>query len=218
MRHLSAFTATLIAIASAGPASAASLAGNRVILNLTLDTSGIVMIAPDYFGAQGTPAFTSEQSFSLAVGAALDDTISFLPGQPLTLSQATGFWALVYATSGGSQHADMTGSLRLLDAQGAALYTSDPYTDVEGLVHVGQFFSANQFPGLTDPVTFHGVRYEGTVNSYTPDVPGTDPLITSRDYQQPGFYYTTSAVPEPASVLTLLAGLGLLGAMRRRAR
>ena len=213
---------SLAVFAAAGAAPAAQAV--TVTVNVTLDTAGIVEQTPGsgFFGVQGSPAFTPAVSFALAVGDTLNDTIDFLDAQTLTITGVDSLWGLIFSSSGGEQDSSSQGTLTLLSTSGAALWTSAMKTDLEGSVHVGQFFSSFEFPGLPADVTFGGLRYVGTVLSYTPRNPGVDPVITTRDYNQPAFYFGAqsyvTAIPEPASGASLLRGLALTGLWLQRRR
>ena len=154
------------------------------------------------FGVQDAPPFTPPFSVDLSAGDTFDFTINFLPGQLLTINNPVTIWAFSYADS--STDVIGTGSLSLLGSTGAALYTSNTKTDTEGSVHFGQYFSASDFPGLPASVTFAGLHYIGTVDSYV------DPNVTVRTYNDPAFYFTADSftttgvgVPEPSSLLLL---------------
>lgn len=171
-------------------------------------------------GAQDQPPFSGLVGFDLAVGDVLDLTIQFSGGQTLTIDKLTSMWAFVYADTGAQVTG--TGSLALLDAQGAALYTSDVMTDVEGNGHFGQYFNDSQFPGLAAAVTLGGLHYVGTVDAYAPEVPG-GPAVTTRHYSSPALYFSadgfTASVPEAPTWAVLAAGLLALGSLaKRRAR
>ena len=208
-----------------------------VVVNASIDVAAF-KTAPDpgafgfTAGAQDMPPFSGVLPFSLAIGDTLDYTIDFVGSQTITITNTTFLWPLLYASSGGNQQTASTGSLQLLDAAGGVMLTSVIKTDTEGTVHIGQNFSGADFGGaLTGPVTIGGLHYVGTVNGYTPfdpvgtlpdpidpvNFPGSpaDPLITSRDYLQPGFYLNAgsfvASVPEPGQWLLMLAGMGLLG-------
>ena len=208
---------SLAVFAAAAAAAAPSAQAATVTVNVTLDTAGIVEQAPGsgFFGVQGSPSFTPAVGFALAVGDTLDYSIDFLGTQTLAITGVDSLWGLVYSSSGGEQDTSVRGSMTLLSTSGAVLWTSATKTDLEGSVHVGQFFFAFEFPGLPADETLGGLRYVGTVLSYTPRNPGVDPVITTRDYNQPGFYFGAqsylAAVPEPASSASLLGGLVLTG-------
>ncbi|MBS0266767.1 MAG: PEP-CTERM sorting domain-containing protein, partial [Planctomycetes bacterium] len=173
---------------------------------------------PSFQGWQDTPAFNGGFSVTMGAGDTFDYRIQFLPGQSLTVTNLSFLWAYSYS-SGPPTDVNGTGQISLLDANGIAFLTSDLKTDDEGEAHFGQnFFSSDFSGGIPATVTFYGVEYVGTINSYA------NPLVTTRPYDEPAFYFgadstiINSVVPEPSSfVLMSFAGLGMaLVAFRRR--
>lgn len=193
-------TATLAVFGLAGGASATT-----VVVNQTLDLAQAGFTTPGFTYAPSS-AFSPGFSVQLAVGDTFDFTIDFMGTQALTLINASQLWAYAYA----NQSSDVTGTgqLSLLDGTGAALLTSDLKTDTEGVVHFGQYFNSSDFAGgLPATLTFSGVRYVGTVDAYA------EPGLTVRTHDSASFSFTADAhlvsgVPEPESVLLMLAGLG----------
>lgn len=196
-----------------GSANAAS-----VVLNETVDLSKPESpnTGPGFYGWRDFTstggAFSPDFSFDLSAGDSLDFTAQFLPGQQVTLTNASTIWLLSYATAGGATDVNSTGSVSLLDASGASIYTSNIKTDDEGTAHFGQYFSASDFSGLPTTVTFSGVRYVGTLNSYA------DPTVTTRTYADPQITFggDAAAVPEPGTWALMILGLGGVGAVLRR--
>jgi PEP-CTERM motif len=212
---------TISALALACAAACGVSQAVTVTVAYTLDAAQIGTIAPGFFGAQDLPAFTSKAPISLAVGDTLDYTVDFQGAQTVTLSNPASFWALIYSNSGGSQNTTMTGVVSLLDSSGAVLFTSSTLSTTEAQVHVGQFAPAGFFAGLPTTVTFGGVRWVGTVDSYAPYGAG-DPTITSRDYETPGLFFRGSSfvtsVPEPGTWALMLGGLLAVGSRAARSR
>jgi hypothetical protein len=182
----------------------------------TLDLADLVA-GKDGFtaGVRDFPSFSPSFSVQLSAGDTFDYTINFAPGQQLTIDNLSMIWAFSFANV--SSDVTGTGNLSLLDSTGAALYTSNTKTDTEQFIHFGQIFYASDFASLPTTVSFSGLHYVGTVDSYS------DPGVTVRTYDDPAFYfnayrYTVTAVPEPETYALMLAGLGLLGGIARRRR
>lgn len=197
---------------AAAPAVAA-----LVTVSTTLSTADIVPgLNGSTGGVQESPPFTPPFSVQLAEGDTFDYTISFLPGQQLTINNLSFIWAFSYAVE--SSDVTGTGSLSLLDSTGSALYTSNVKTDTEGAAHFGQQFSNSDFTSLPASVTFSGLRYVGTVDDYL------EPGVTVRTYNDPAFYFNAdgySAVPEPTTMVAgalLLLPFGLQGIRHLRNR
>jgi len=185
------------------------MAGTTVSVATTLDVVNIEAGKNGFTGGvQGSPPFSPAFDIQLSAGDTFDFTIGFLPGQQLTINNLEMIWAFSYA----DQQTDVngTGSLSLLDSAGNALYTTNMKTDTEGSVHFGQYFYNSDFPSLPASVTFNGLHYVGTVNSYL------DPAVTVRNYSSPAFYYTAASVPEPETYALMFVGLGLVGFIARR--
>jgi hypothetical protein len=196
-----------MATVAAGQAQAAVIVVNQT-LDLTQPQAG------GFFqGWQGTPAFNGGFNVDIAQGDTFDFTIDFLGSQTLTLANLSFIWAFSYS---GEPASDVTGTgtFSFLDSLGSAFLTSNVKTDTEGSVHFGQFFNDSDFTGgLPTSITFSGVRYNGTLDSYS------NQSITTRSYDNPALLFLASpAVPEPASWVLMIAGFGLAGAAMRRRR
>ncbi len=201
------------ALGFAGQAQAAVVAVNQ-----TLDlTQPKAAPGPGFQGWNDTPAFNGGYSVSIAAGDTFDYTVDFLGSQTLTVDNLSAVWAFSFSGSPSSQVTG-TGIFSFLDALGNAFLTSNILTDTEGDAHFGQYFTSSEFAGgLPASLTFSGVRYTGTLDSY--DTPGAE----ARLYNQPAFYFVADstdvggAVPEPASWALMIAGFGLIGGAMRRA-
>jgi hypothetical protein len=183
----------------------------------TLDLSQAKFAATGFTGVQDFGPFSPAFSFDLTAGDTFDYTILFKPGQTLTLVDPSLIWAFTYATDGQSTNFNSTGVLSLLDSTGAAFLTSTVKTDDEGDYHVGQQFAPSDFTGgLPSTLTFSGLHYVGTLNSYD------DPTVTTRAYGDPALYLDAGGistnVPEPATWALMLCGVAMLGLAMRRAK
>jgi hypothetical protein len=211
---LAALATAWLALAVASPATAATQT-----VSVVVDAGALTEVSPGFFGVQYAPPFSPMAPFSLSVGDSVVYTVSFLPGQALTVAGPTAFWAFTYTdNASGAQQTTGTGTLQLLDTHGNTIYTSNSLTSTEGDAHFGQYFFASLFPDLPSSVSIGGVRYSGTVQGFAPTQPGIDPVVTSRTYVAPAFYLGADAVavPEPGSALALALGLAVLGAARWR--
>ena len=220
MRKLALLAAAAAAtLAITGAAQAAT-----VTLNETLDIS-----QPQNGGAfggwRGFGPFSPTYSFDLAVGDSVDMTVDFLGAQTLTLTNISTLWLFNFVTNGDAQDVNATGTLQLLDVNGAVILSSNSLTDSEGAAHFGQFFGPGDFAALPSTITFGGLRYQGILNAYQSNN-ADEPLgVTSRTYGDPDFAFTADSavvngvgVPEPATWALMLAGFGLAGASLRRRR
>ncbi len=212
-----AHTVLTTAVLLAGTWAAGLAHADTATINLTLDASQIADTGNGFTGsAQGAPAFSPPVSFSLAEGDTMDYTVQFLPGQSLTLVNPTTLWSFIFADT--STDVTGTGTLSLLDGNGAALFTSLSKTDTEGVAHFGQYFSPDDFVGLPGTITFSGLHYVGTVVDYV------DPAITTRNYAEPNFSFSADSfttavpVPEPGTWGLLTAGMAALVWLTRRRR
>lgn len=205
--------AALIVLTSAGLTSPVSAA--TVTVNQTLDLALTAFAPTGWSGVSGAPAFSAPFSVPIAVGDTFDFTIDFASTQTLTLTNTSLLWAFSFADTPSSRVTG-TGSLSLLDASGNAFLSSNVKTSTEGLIHFGQQFGNGDFAGaLSGSVTFYGLRYTATLDSY--DAPG----LTVRNYNLPALYFSAESnsvalVPEPETYALMLAGLGLVGLVARR--
>lgn len=215
MMHFKNSVKGLVAVATFFGAAAPAMAA-LVTVSTTLSTADIVPGLSGFTGGvQGSPPFTPPYSVQLAEGDTFDYTISFLPGQQLTINNLSFIWAFSYADV--ISQVTGTGSLSLLDSTGSPLYTSNAKTDTEGDVHFGQFFNNSDFTSLPASVTFSGLRFIGTVDDYV------EPGVTVRTYDNPAFYFNAgsfTAVPEPTTMVAgaLLLPFGLQGIRHLRNR
>jgi hypothetical protein len=210
LRRLAATAARLIATAALVCAPGAQ-AAQTVALGLSLDANDITPnLNFNTGGAGGTPPFNPFSRVDLAVGDTLTLTLDFAGAQTLTLDSATQIWLSLFTTN--PSQVVGTGSLTLLDVNGAAIETSVTKTTTEGLNHFGQSFSNLDFSsGLVGLTTLGGLRYSGMVVGYA------EPGLTSRSYDTPSLVfnangYSVGAVPEPSSGMLSLLALGAMAA------
>ena len=196
--------------------SAASAEAASVVVNQTVDLTKAGNFNGSYInGYDGTGVFSSP--FLVDISAGDDVTLNFIFAGNEEVTADGLYEANVSVwTQGWNNYANVysTGSLSFLDAQGNTLFSTPVASDSGCCVHVGQFIS----DGLpTGAITFHGMRWTGTVTSYDG--------FTTRTYDDPNLLIGANsatltggpAVPEPASWAMMVGGFGLVGgALRRR--
>jgi hypothetical protein len=208
---------TAIALAGMLALGAVAVSATTMVESTTLDLAQAHFSATGLTHVQDVPAFTALMPFTLTAGDVLDYTIHFKGTQSLTLTNPSLIWGYIYADT--STNVNGTGSIELLDASGSPFLTSNAKTDDEGAAHFGQLFGPSDFGGgLPVTLTFYGIHYVGTLNSYA------DPTITTRNYAVPALAFSADsnsiagAVPEPGVWALFVAGFGLVGmTVRRRA-
>jgi hypothetical protein len=193
-------------------------------VNQTLDVSGGVCQATSCTAGALSNVFASNFSpsigtVSIATGDTLNYNLDFLGNQQLTVTNLTEvLLALITVGFVNSSNLNMTGTLSFLDVSGNIVYTTPSLTDDNGSIHVGQAFS--NFPSLPNTITFGGLSYTGTVNSYASGVP-------TRDYDTGLFHLeadqvvgSVAAVPEPSTWAMMILGFAGLGfiAYRRKSK
>jgi PEP-CTERM motif len=113
------------------------------------------------------------------------------------------------ADGGPLERVTQTGTISFLDAQGRPIFTSDPFTDSEGAVNVGQILQIS-----TGPLVFYGVQYNGTVD--------VEPVARTYNLGALLLYGSdiATAIPEPSTWAMLLLGFAGIGfvAYRRKSK
>lgn len=183
--------------------------------DLSLATiSGGSIQAGAYFGNAAALPLTSP--VTVATGDTFELKLDFLGNQQLTVQNMNLAWSLVITQNQGqSSNINMTGTLELLDFNGAVI-ASATRTNSDGSVHIGQIFSGANF-GSPASVTFAGLHYSGVVNTAT---------VSPRTYDGPSLWFqgssvsvsqfTSNALPEPASLCLGLLALGAAGFATKR--
>ena len=191
-----------------------------VTVNQTADLTGLCSpsdcAAGSYFN-NGAPNFSNDGPVSVTVGDTLKYNLDFIGNQQVTVT-GLAFFAplLITVNQGQSALINMTGVLSFLDTSGNVIYSTPSFTNSDGSVHIGQFFSS--FPGLPSIFSFGGISYTGTLNSSSG--------LATRSYD--GEYFliraqtvSVTAVPGPivgAGLPGLMIGLGGLVMLSRRRR
>lgn len=183
---------------------------------------------PAYFGPQGSQfveqwsglpdisgPFSPDMSpFTLQIGDTLDFTITFLPGQQLTMRDFSYLALYSFATDGTNTGFDQTSTLTLLNPDGSPLITSATISNYGCCSHIGYQFEGSDFSGLPSTITIGGLHYSGTLDSLD------DPTMTSRSYKEPFLSITftpaPAPVPEPGTWASMMLGLAFLGLAIRR--
>lgn len=214
---LSGLMASAAMALSLAAMTAPAHASTTVVLNETLDLSTPQQNYGFTAGWRGFGSFSPNFGFDLSAGDTLDFTVQFVAGQSLTLINPSFFWLFSYGSA--VSNVNGTGSLALLDAGGNALFTSNSKTDDEGVVHFGQYFDPGDFAALPTTLTFQGLHYVGTLNSFA------DPDVMSSHYADPQVLFSADGarlggvgVPEPGPWALMLLGFGGLGVALRGQR
>ena len=158
--------------------------------------------------------FSPPFSIALEVGDVFDLTMTFLPGQTLTINNPQMFWAFSFADV--SSDVQGTGQLTLLDASGMPLLVSDMKSDTEGAAHFGQFFYGSDFTGGLPPSVTIGWRALCRHRGRLPGARRHDPAVQRPRLTLSADTVIANGVPEPAPSLLLLAGLAVGALLKRR--
>lgn len=215
---------TLLAVAALMAVAPTTLKA-QVVVNQTFDLTTAGMNSSGVYSQGSGIGFSPTVSAQFGVGQTLTLNYDF-GAYGISASNVTTAWADIWdwnpvsgVTNDGAPYSNvsMTGTLSLLDSFGNAIFTTPSVTNVEGSVHVGQYFS-----GLsTGSLTFYGVQYNGLLTAMS--------VGTSRAYNLPGLTLQGSnfslvqapinaAVPEPATWAMMLLGFGGMGVALRRRR
>ncbi|WP_296717134.1 PEPxxWA-CTERM sorting domain-containing protein [Erythrobacter sp.] len=161
-----------------------------------------------------TSGWSSFDAFTVQSGDTVNWNIDFAGNQQLTL---TGMMSIFpWFRTAESDTINMTGTMNLLGADGSVLFSASK-TDSNGSIHLGQFMRSSDFGALPPSITFAGIQYIGTVNSWA-----TGDL--SKTYDQTRMRWSAASasvsqfqasVPEPTTWAMMLLGFGFVGGAMR---
>jgi hypothetical protein len=202
--------------------AAASAEAANIGVNQTVDLTNAGDFNGNYINGYDTSGvFSSPFLVDISVGDNVTLNFTFAGDEEVTTQGLYSANVSVW-TQGWNDYATVysTGSLSFLDTHGNVVYSSGTKSDGDCCVHVGQFFFGD-LSGAPSTMTFHAMRWTGTVTGYDGFTTRTydDPnlLIGADSATLTGSASGTSAAPEPASWAMMLGGFGLVGsALRRR--
>lgn len=215
---LRAVTAAAVVLSAAWPGVASAAV---VSLNNTLDVTQPSLDDGSFLFYNAGPSFGIVPAITVAEGDTFQWTLDFLGDQSITIANIEFVVLhLLVDPNGANASSDVasTGALSFLGSTGETLFSSTLYSDVSGVIHVGQGFGTSQLPTAPATFTFYGVRYEGVVDDYL--VPG----VTTRTYNSPsllllaGDAHPNAGVTEPSTWALMILGFGGAGAALRTRR
>lgn len=167
---------------------------------------------------------TDQELLASAFTAGVGDTIAFnlsFAGGPISLSGDSYLW-LLSVTNDDIAGIDTSYSWEFLSPSANLVAGPITGTQPNQQIHVGTYLASDQYRLNNAPISFSGIRLTVNLLSLydvdtdedgTPDTPSLDP----RTYETIGLSTTgtVGAVPELATWLMLVAGIGMIGGALR---
>lgn len=161
-----------------------------------------------------TLGWSSFDPFTVQVGDTVNWNIDFAGNQQLTLTGMRSIFP--WFRTNESDFINMTGTMNLLGADGSVLFSASK-TNSDGAIHLGQVMQSSDFGALPPSITFAGIQYIGTVNSWaTGDLSKTYFETRMRwSAASASVSQFQASVPEPTTWAMMLLGFGFVGGAMR---